>query len=65
MEPFEWAMCGDPTDPLQVFSASLSPYPIKFSKDRELPITLALNGSLTKDVGAMTCLCVLTKLLNT
>lgn len=25
MEPFEWAMCGDPADPLQVFSASLSP----------------------------------------
>ena len=25
VEPFEWAMCGEATDPLQVYSASLSP----------------------------------------
>ena len=26
MEPFEWAMCGADTDPLQVYSTLLEPY---------------------------------------
>ena len=41
-------MCGEPTDALQVTKADLTPYPIKFSKDRGMPLNLALTGNLSR-----------------
>jgi len=61
VEPFEWAMCGEPTDALQVTKADLTPYPIKFSKDRGMPLNLALTGNLSRDVTAGTYDMVLKK----
>ncbi|EKX44284.1 hypothetical protein GUITHDRAFT_153012 [Guillardia theta CCMP2712] len=50
VEPFAWKMCGDPSDPFQVASATVSPWPIRFSKAKETPITISLDGYLNTSV---------------
>lgn len=48
--PFEWRMCGDDTDNIQITDAAAAPSPIKFSRSRELPIKIALTGSIAKEI---------------
>mmetsp|Transcript_56177 Transcript_56177/g.114893 ORF Transcript_56177/g.114893 Transcript_56177/m.114893 type:complete len:163 (-) Transcript_56177:285-773(-) len=40
-------MCGNPSDPFQVTSASVSPWPVKFSATSHIPLTIAIKGNLS------------------